>query len=141
MRFPAVILAALVGGCVATELPEGAGGPGFLARNGRAVYPLTEPLSFEVLPNPGDAGAQYFCAAGDFARVVLGARSSERVVLIAPEGNSTLFPGRRAAQFQVQPPGSGAPREGYSIDMRRPGESFTVGSAVHFCNKQPFSLF
>ncbi len=134
------LLAILAAGCT-TDLPEAAGGPVYFAKNGRQVYPLRDSAGFEVLARPGDAGVHFFCAAGDYAWARLGARASERVVLVVPAGDSIVSPGRRGAVFTLAEPGTGAEFDGGSIDMGQPGKSFTVASARFLCNNQPVRLF
>ncbi len=115
-------------------------GPHFIASNGRVVYRLETPGQFEVLADPGDAGTEFFCAAGDFANRE-GANPTERVALVAPVGDSPSQPGRRGAVFAIRPPGTGLPDQGNSINTRRVGQSYTVGTARQFCRIRPVVPF
>ena len=124
---------ALTSGCVTG--PEVAGGPQFLAQNGRRVVPMPEPGVFEVLAKAGDGGPSFFCAAGDFADRRLGARATDRVVLIEPVGDSRSYPGTRGAQFRVMSPAEAPPSSGLFFRMNRAGESRTIGAALQSCNR------
>lgn len=103
-----------------------------VARNGLLIFERADG-AFEVLAEPGTAGPQYFCAAGDFAQVRRNARATDRVVMIRPDAPSIHIPGRRSATFTIAPPG---PRTQPLISlapMNRAGASFTVAGAVNLC--------
>ena len=72
------LLALAVAACTAGPPRPGQ----YLARNDLQVVPLNDG-TFEVIARPGTVGRGYFCAAADYARVRLGARASDRVVVRA----------------------------------------------------------
>lgn len=141
--FQGLTLSALAVALVACgPLPEGAAGPGYLAENGRVVVPLTEGGQFEVQSRSGDAGAQFFCAAGDYAYSRQGARPVDRLVLVAPVGPGVTTGGRSAIYNVVAGQTDDSPRrDGISIDMRKAGENMSVAQARSLCNGQPTRLF
>lgn len=129
MRFavPVALVAAM---CAAT--PSAA--ERAMARNGLSV--AGDASGFEVFTRAGFAGADYFCAAGDFARTHLNARVSDRVEIIAPPAESQTRPNRRSLVFALRPPRSGR-NDGLDVVLLRPrsvGLSRTVAHAVNLCN-------
>ncbi|MDT0682837.1 hypothetical protein RM543_09080 [Roseicyclus sp. F158] len=105
-----------------------------MASNG--LYAAGDASGFEVLSLPNRTGADYFCAAGTFARERLGARATDRVEIARPLGPSRVDPGRRAVTFVVTPP----ERQGFTfrdvvLSTKRTGQNRTVGHAVSLCNQ------
>ncbi|MBL3550920.1 hypothetical protein JMM63_07315 [Rhodovulum sulfidophilum] len=74
-----------------------------LTDRGNRVQPTGNPGEFEVLTRPGDAGAQLWCAAGEYAESQTDARPSDRIYLVHPRGPSASHPGRKSAIFTVRP--------------------------------------
>lgn len=129
-----VLLCALTAAC-ATTRPSG-----FVARNDLTVVPFAE-NGFEVLARPGTVGRDYFCAAGDFALRMRGARAADRVVITQPDGPSRFNPGGRAASFAIAPAGT-IPRQepGITVPARRAGTNYTVAHARALCDTAPQSV-
>lgn len=132
---------ALIGAAVTLSgcgpLPEGASGSVYLARNMRQVVPLSQAGQFEVISQPGDAGVQFFCAAGDYADFKLGARSVDRVVLVGPVGPAVTRSGRSAVFKLVPGQTPNTPsRSGITINMRKAGENLSVAHARFLCESQ-----
>jgi len=73
-----------------------------IARNGLSVAGDAE--RFEVFARAGLGGRDYFCAAANFARVHLGARATDRVVIVGGLGPSLTRPNRRSVVFALRPP-------------------------------------
>lgn len=110
-----------------------------LARNGLAV--AGDRSGFEVYARAGLGGADYFCAAGDFARTHLNAGATERVEVAYPLGPSRTRPGQRSVVFKVRPPRTGNNR-GLDVIVLRPrsvGVSRTVAQAANFCSRPEVS--
>lgn len=117
----------LLAGCAALPPPQD-----HVARNGLLVFERADG-KFEVLARPGTAGSDYFCAAGDFARVRLNAGATDRVVMVRPDGPSGTIPGGRSAIFTVGPPGPRTQALISTVPMRRAGASLPVASAQALC--------
>ena len=120
----------LLVGCAALPPPQD-----HVARNGLLVYDRADG-TFEVLAQPGTAGRDYFCAAGDVARVHLGARAGDRVVMVRPDGPSGTVPGWRSAVFKVGPPGPRTLPLLSTVPMRQAGASLTVAAAQAQCRSE-----
>ncbi|WP_138464977.1 hypothetical protein [Poseidonocella sp. HB161398] len=134
MRY-ALIPALAVLALSACDIPQHPGGSQFLATNGNRVVPLEQPGTFEVIAQPGDAGPSFFCAAADYAYRRLGARQTDRVVIIQPAGDSISYPGTRGVSFALRS------REempdmnsGLFLNPRQAGAATTVGHGRHVCN-------
>jgi hypothetical protein len=123
------LVVALAGCTTTSEIPQ----QDYTARNGLRVFEKDDG-TFEVIALPGTSGGDYFCAAGDFARVMRNARATERVIVTRPNGPTTTVPRGRSMSFRIGPPG---PRSGgfiTNVPMGRAGASFSVAQAQSFCN-------
>ena len=121
----------------ATSDPAGA--EPYFARNKLRVFETADPGVMEVLAQPGSAGAQFFCAAGEYARGPLGARSTDRVVVVAPASRSAdpRFRGQRTVKFALVPRGTPLPRQsGVLLSVDYVGENRSVGHAQFLCNQE-----
>ncbi|MGS4944733.1 hypothetical protein ACVDG3_04600 [Meridianimarinicoccus sp. RP-17] len=118
---------ALLVGCASLPPPQD-----HVARNGLLIYERPNG-AFEIVARPGTAGPAYFCAAGDFARVRLGARATDRVIMVRPDGPSGNIPGARSAIFEVGPPGPRTQALISTVPMRQAGASLPVASAQALC--------
>jgi len=106
--------------------------PEFVARNGLRVIQLPNG-PFEVLALPGTWGQGFFCAAGEYARVIRNAGATDRVIVRGVVGPSRSVQGGRSMVFEIGPPG---PRTGGIVTIaptRRLGASFPVATAQAFC--------
>ena len=88
---------------------------------------------FEVLSRAGMGKADYFCAAGDFARSRLGAANTDRVRVIRGLGPSRFEPNRFSVEFKLAGPGGGM----FSVGVfgPRPGQNASVGHALALCSR------
>ena len=127
VRIALTALAALLAGCGSLPPQQD-----HVARNGLLVYERADG-AFEVLAKAGTAGPQYFCAAGDFARVRRNAGATDRVVMTRPDAPSIHVPGRRSAVFTIAPPGPRTLPLITTAPMNRAGASMPVASAEALC--------
>jgi hypothetical protein len=112
------------------------------AASGQARNGLTaagEARAFEVFTRAGFGGADYFCAAGDFARVHLNAAPTDRVTVLRAAGPSETRPNRRSILFGLRPPGASENRGLSNVfaTTARPGTSRSVAHAVALCRPGP----
>ncbi|OSP55487.1 hypothetical protein [Pseudoruegeria sp. SK021] len=133
MRRPLILAAVLALGACAPDSAEVRMQSVYMTSNNMRVVPSADPASFEVLSNAGSGGPNFFCAAADYAYYRLNAANNARVVLRAPVGPSVANPGGRSAFFDVVPQGSVPETDGFTINMRRAGENFSVTHALAFC--------
>lgn len=87
---------------------------------------------FEVLTTAGSGVSDYFCAAGEFAGRVLGARNTNQLLVVSVRGPSVFRENRRAVVYRVTPPG----RSSGIVEMiagPRVGQTTTVGHANVLC--------
>ena len=129
IRLALTALAALLAGCAGLPPQQD-----HVARNGLLVYERADG-AFEVFAKPGTAGPQYFCAAGDFARVRRNAGATDRVVMTRPDAPSIHAPGRRSAVFDITPPGPRTLPLVTTAPMNRAGASMTVAGAQNLCKR------
>lgn len=114
--------------CAALDQPQ----QSYTARNGLRVFQYQNG-QFEVLALPGTSGSDYFCAAGEYARVMRNARAAERVVVTGVDGPSRTVPRGRSMVFKIGPPGPRTEGLVTTVPMRRLGASFTVAASQQFC--------
>ncbi|AVO39548.1 hypothetical protein C6Y53_18850 [Pukyongiella litopenaei] len=109
------------------------------AANRHEVFPVSKTV-FEVIGRPGSGAADYWCAAGDFARTALRSRTANRLYIWKAVGPSVTQPGRRAVQFAFSPPkGAENVDPGYSLSVRLVGDNLTIGAAFQYClGNDPF---
>ena len=107
------------------------------ARNGLTA--AGEARAFEVFTRAGFGGADYFCAAGDFARVHLNAGPTDRVTVLRAAGPSETRPNRRSILFGLRPPGASDNRGLSTVfaTSARPGTSRSVAHAIALCRPGP----
>lgn len=88
--------------------------------------------SFEIIEADGAGNSQIWCAAGIYAREVLGQRDGDLAVEV-PRGPSQTTPGRRGVVFTT------APVEGAfsstSLGIRKAGLTFSAGHAHALCRQ------
>lgn len=92
---------------------------------------------FEVFARAGrKAGPDMFCAAADFADRSLGARATDRLVVIRTLSSSPTNPKRNSMSFRLSSAGVGQERDGQGLTLtakRSLGQTRSVGHAVMFC--------
>lgn len=130
--FSLAIAACVLSACEASNANRMASS--FRASNGFIVHPLSDGR-FEVIARGASGSRGYFCAAGDYAQIRLGAPPADRVVLTQPVGPSINNPGGRSAIFTVAPQGSSR-ASGISLNMRQAGESLTIAHARARCRSE-----
>lgn len=107
----------------------------WLAWNRYEVYPVSNTV-FEVIEQPGSAGgaASYWCGAGDYAQRVLKAKTNQKIYLWKAVGKSVTKSNRkRAVQFSLEVPPSGAISGGYSLSVKAVGDSLSTAAAQRYC--------
>jgi hypothetical protein len=106
----------------------------YIAENRHSVAPVSGAV-FEVVGEPGSGAQQYWCAAGEYARDRLGARSNARVYIVRGRGPAQSEPGATAVRFTIDPGAAGvtpiSPRLSLSVDAI--GDNLPVASAVTYC--------
>ena len=93
---------------------------------------------FEVIARVGNQPLDYWCAAGDYARRVLNARTPDKVYVWRPEGPSTVRATYRAVQFSMSVPPSGVAPPSFSINVKKVGENMAVSFADGYCTDSAF---
>ena len=101
----------------------------------RSTASPVEGADIQVFPFQGSSGRDYFCAAADYAIRYLGARTTDRLIIVVPEmpragptePKSVHFALASRSDAPDLPGGQGA------IDPRRVGENRNVGASHHFC--------
>ena len=90
---------------------------------------------FEVLSGAGSGKADYFCAAGTFAALRLGAAHTDRVVVVRGLGPSATQPTRFSVIYDILGPG----KSSTTVQMLagpRQGQVTSVGHARALCRVQ-----
>lgn len=108
----------------------------FTAQNGHRVAALPQADAFEVVPSRAAGPTDYFCAAADYARQVLGLAVNARIAVLQGPHAPQVLPGRRAVSFSTQvPPDGRRPGQGnrYAVTISEPGYNMTVFHALVFC--------
>ncbi|MDV7145013.1 hypothetical protein R3X27_20225 [Tropicimonas sp. TH_r6] len=92
--------------------------------------------SFEILTRAGAGKAEYFCSAGRFATLKLGARKTDRLVVTAVRVPSRYRENRLAVVFAVNgPEASEKPLEDtLRVGGPRVGQSASVGHSEALCS-------
>lgn len=110
------------------------------AMNGHEVAPLGGGV-YEVVGRVGSGAADYWCGIGDFARVVLDVPAAQRIYVWRPVGPSVVRSGRKAVHFALTPPPGTGAEGGYSLTVRRAGESLSAALARQYCYDSRFDEF
>lgn len=119
---------------------DAGGAQAWRAVNRNEVFPIGEGR-FEVVRRPGTGPAQYWCAAGDFARHVLDTAGTARLYVHRAAGPSVARPGATAVQFALIPPPDTEPPQGYSLSVA-PGANLSSAFAHQYClGDDPFDRF
>lgn len=106
----------------------------FTSVNYHEVNAVNE-TSFEVVHRPGTGPSEIWCAAADFAQVVLRLRSNARLYIAKEPSPSVTRPGRKASLFStVRPAGidPNAPQP-LTLDLKHIGNNVSVASAWMYC--------
>lgn len=106
----------------------------YTAINGLTVNPVGQG-AYEVVSYGGDGPRQIWCAAGQYARQMLGHGNNARVSILRGYGPSATIPGKRGVTFTTAP--TNGPRPGsngnYSVSIRTPGFNLSTAHAEGFC--------
>ncbi|WP_299294908.1 hypothetical protein [uncultured Tateyamaria sp.] len=105
-------------------------------RRQRYTLPAAQigPQSFEIVEADGAGNSQMWCAAGLYARKVLGARGGT-LAIETPRGPAQSTPGRRGVVFTTAPV-QGA-FGGVSLSVRQAGLTFSMTHAYAQCSQFP----
>ena len=106
----------------------------FRASNSHEVNPIDR-TTFEVLRRPHSGPAPVWCAAGDYARSVLGLPGNARLYIAKGRSDSVTRPGRVAFRFTTTPPSGVDPNapKPLTLNLNRVGDSLSVVSAWMYC--------
>ena len=97
------------------------------------VYAL-DADSFEVIENDGAGGTQLWCAAGIYAREVLGQRSGS-LYIEQGRGPAVSLSGRMGVQFTTQAVPNAF--SAFTQGVRRTGQVFSINHAFALCGDMP----
>ncbi|WP_299043538.1 hypothetical protein [uncultured Tateyamaria sp.] len=105
-------------------------------RRERFTIPVNQidATSFEVIEADSAGGTQLWCAAGLFARNVLGLRGGNLYIAVGRSGARTV-PGRQGVVFSTEPV-EGA-FSSVSQGVRRSGQVFSMTHAYSLCRNTP----
>ena len=126
----------IVGLLVFTNRPSYGPDQPFLARNGlRVAHSQSEGSEIEVYSQPGAAGRDYFCAAGEFAVRYQKRSRTEYLVVVLPEADSETRSGFRSVHFRVagKEDIGDLPPNGAVVSVARSGEHRTIAFAEQLC--------
>ena len=104
----------------------------FTARNYHKVGQISDDV-FEVVGRPGSGGQEFWCAAGDYARRMLGAKASQRVYLVRGPGVAQTRNRNRAVLFSLTPPEGGDTRTTLFLSVKTIGSNLNVSMASNYC--------
>jgi len=119
--FAAVVLGALSGPALAWQ-----------ANNRHTVNPVSD-VNFEVVGRPGSSGVQFWCAAGDYARQVLGVSAVQRIYLVRGPAPAVTRNWNRAVLFSLVAPQGADLRPGFTLSMKRVGDNMNAADALAYC--------
>lgn len=103
------------------------------ADNRLNVSALPSGDAFEVVGRPGSAGADYWCAAGDYALQILGAPASARLYLVRARGAPVNSTRKSAVHFSLTPVGTEPQRNPPFLSMKSVGDNLSVSFARNYC--------
>lgn len=103
------------------------------AENRLDVNPLPGSDAFEVVGRPGSAGADYWCAAGDYALRVLAAPAEARIYITRARGVPETSNRLEAVHFSLTPGGGETRPTPPFLSMRRVGDNLSIAFARTFC--------
>lgn len=106
----------------------------FRAVNFHEVNPIDR-TTFEVIRRPHSGPAPVWCAAGDYARSVLGLPGNARLYIAKGPSDSVTRPGRVAFRFSTTPPPGVDPNapKPLTLSLKRVGDNLSVVSAWMYC--------
>lgn len=133
LRMKNLITAAVL--ACSTAVPAAA--DSFLANRGVRVLPVND-LVYEVVPGRSGGTWDYWCAAAQYARRVLGANWTDRFYVVRGRDVSVTTGRRSSVQFTLYPEQAGVPpKTGWLSLGFRPGESLSVQQGYGYCVQAP----
>ncbi|OED47019.1 hypothetical protein AB838_17140 [Rhodobacteraceae bacterium (ex Bugula neritina AB1)] len=130
-----LITAAVLACSMATAIPVSAGT--FLANRGVRVLPVND-IVYEVVPGRSGGTWDYWCAAAQYARRVLGASWTDRYYVVRGRDVSVTTGRRSSVQFTLHPEQAGVPpKTGWLSLGFQPGESLSVQQGHGYCVQGP----
>ncbi|HBS51108.1 MAG TPA: hypothetical protein DEA05_13975 [Rhodobacteraceae bacterium] len=114
----------------------------FTAFNRLNVNPV-DAATFEVVGKGATNGAEYWCAAGDFADRTLRAGWTDRIYIARGRGPSETTGRRSAVQFTLSPEAAGiVPAEpSLRLNALEVGDNMSVQAAKGYCQVLPSRRF
>ena len=107
------------------------------ADNRHIVNPVSDTV-FEVVGRPGSGGVEFWCAAGDYARRVLGAKATQKVYLVRGPAPAQTRHWNRAVLFSLEAPEGANLNTGLSLSVTQVGENLSAASAQAYCMDDKF---
>ncbi|MBY6056661.1 hypothetical protein KUV26_07195 [Leisingera daeponensis] len=105
----------------------------FLANRGVRVLPVDD-IIYEVVPGRSGGTWDYWCAAAEYARRVLGANWTDRFYVVRGRDVSVTTGLRSSVQFTLYPERAGVPpKTGWLSLGFRPGDSLSVQQGYGYC--------
>ncbi|NSY37627.1 hypothetical protein [Leisingera sp. ANG59] len=109
----------------------------FLGNRGVRVLPVND-IVFEVVPGRSGGTWDYWCAAAQYARRVLGAKWTDRYYVVRGRDVSVTTGRRSSVQFTLKPEQAGVPaKTGWLSLGFRSGESLSVQQGYGYCVQAP----
>ena len=102
------------------------------ADNLHTVNPLPGGV-FEVIGEPGSAGPDFWCAAGDYATRVLGVAGTRRIYIVRGRGAPQTSDRKVGVQFALSPASGADPGQSVFLSMRRVGDNLSAVFARNYC--------
>jgi len=115
-----------------SALPSLAGA--WTARNYHKVAPVSDTV-FEVVGRAGSGGQEFWCAAGDYSRRVLGASVTQRVYLVRGPAPAQTQNWNRAVLFSLVPPVGVDPGTSLFLSLKRVGDNLSASAAQQYCQR------
>lgn len=88
---------------------------------------------FEVIGEPGSAGPDYWCAAGDYAIRVLGVAGTQRIYLTRGRAAPETSNRKSGVQFSLTAPAAAVQTSGPFLPMRKVGDNLSAVFARNYC--------
>jgi len=104
----------------------------WVAYNRHRVNPISDTV-YEVVGKSGSGGSQFWCAAGDYARRVLGAGATQRVYLVRGPAPAQTYHWNRAVLFSLSAPLDSDLSTGITLSMTRIGDNMMAAAAQAYC--------
>lgn len=103
------------------------------AENRHFVNPVSDTV-FEVVGRSGSGGPEFWCAAGDYARRVIGSSATQRIYVVRGPAPAMTRNWNRAVLFSFDEPKDVDLRPGFTLSVTRVGENLIAASAQSYCS-------